>query len=102
MPVQIQEARIILAIEAIRTAKKMSIRCTAQIYDVPKSIFIVRMKGHIPKTEKCNTQYNLTPTEEKTFVRYILDLDSRGFPPRIDDIQDIADLLCKTYDVSPV
>ena len=83
---QTQEARIILAIEVIRITKKMSIRCVAQTYNMPKSTLIDRMKGSTPKAEKSNARYILTPAEEKTLVRYILDLDSRGFPLRIDDV----------------
>jgi DNA-binding transcriptional regulator YiaG len=37
MSVQTQEARIILAIEAIRTTKKLSRRRVAEIYDVPEA-----------------------------------------------------------------
>ena len=48
--------------------------------------------------DRCNARYNLTPTEEETFVQYILDLDSRGFLPRIDDVRDMADLLLTTCD----
>ncbi len=102
MPVQTQEARIILVIETICTYKKMSIRYVMQTYDVLQSTFRDRIKGCIPKTEERNARYNLTPTEEDTIVQYILDLDSRGFPPRIDNMRDIADLLCKTRDAKPV
>jgi hypothetical protein len=34
MEIQTQEARIILAIEAIRSSKKLSKRCAAKIYKV--------------------------------------------------------------------
>jgi hypothetical protein len=102
MPVQTQEARIILAIEAIRTTKKMSIRRAAQTYDVPKSTLIARMKGRVAKAENRNARHNLTPAEEETLVRHILDLDSRGFPPRIDGVRDMANLLLTTRDAKPV
>jgi Tc5 transposase DNA-binding domain len=60
------------------------------------------MKGCTPKAEKYNARHNLTPTEEETLVQYILDLDSRGFPPRIDHVRDMADLLRKTRHAKPV
>jgi hypothetical protein len=44
----------------------------------------------------------LTPTEELAIVRYILDLDSRGFPPRPQAVQEMADLLLAERDASPV
>lgn len=43
MSVQIQEARIILTIEAIRTSKKLSRRNAAKIYKVPESTLRDRM-----------------------------------------------------------
>jgi len=102
MLIQTQEARIILVIEAIHIYKKMSIRRIVQTYDVPQFTLCDRMKGCIPKTEEHNVRYNLTPTEEDIIIQYIFDLDSRGFPPRIDDVRDMADLLCKIYDAKPI
>jgi hypothetical protein len=96
-----QEARIILAIEAIYISKKMSIRRTTQTYNVPKSTLIARIKGRVVKPEKRDVQYNLTLAKEETLIRYILDLDSRGFPPRIDGVKDIADLLLTTRYTQP-
>jgi hypothetical protein len=64
MPVQTQEARIILAIEAIRTSKKLSRRKAAKIYEVPESTLRLRMNGStsLPKRRPANT--NLSDLEE--------------------------------------
>jgi len=35
----------------------------------------------------------LTATEEQTIVQYILNLDSRGFAPRLCEVADMADKL---------
>jgi hypothetical protein len=102
MPVQTQEARIILAIEAIRTAKRMSIRRAAKTYDVPKSTLRHRMKGRVAKAEIRNGRHQLTQSEEETIVSYVLDLDSRGFPPRIEGVKDMANLLLSTRHAKPV
>ena len=99
---QSQEARILLAIQAIRTNQEMSIRRAAKTYDVPQTTLRDRMKGCTPKAEERKAQHNLTLTEEETFVRHILDLDSRGFPSRINDVRDMADLLRKTRHVQSV
>ncbi len=80
----------------------MSIRRAVQTYDVFQSTLRDRMKGCIPKTEEHNVRYNLTPTEEDTIVQYILDLDSWGFLPWIDDMWDMADFLRKTCDAKPI
>jgi hypothetical protein len=96
MSAQTQEARIILAIEAIRTTKKISRRRAAKIYNVPETSLCDRMNGVTPKAEKRNAQHNLTLSEEEAIVKYILDLDLRGFPPRIDSVEDMANLLLQT------
>jgi hypothetical protein len=44
----------------------------------------------------------LTPYEESALVQYILDLDSRGFPPRPQAVQEMADLLLSERGESPV
>jgi ABC-type sugar transport system ATPase subunit len=44
----------------------------------------------------------LTRTEEQTIVRYILDLDSRGFAPQLYEVADIADKLLGLRDGKPV
>jgi hypothetical protein len=38
----------------------------------------------------------LTELEEGVIVQYILDLDSRGFTPRLASIEDIVNYLLKT------
>jgi len=95
------EGRIMLAIEAIHTSKKMSIARAAQLYDVPRTTLSGRIHGRTPKAEIRNKQHILLPIEEETLVRYILDLDSRGFPPRIDGVRDMANLLLATRHAPP-
>jgi hypothetical protein len=46
MPVQTQEARIILTIKAIRMSKrKLNYRKTTRIYNIPEPIFSARLAG---------------------------------------------------------
>lgn len=96
MSVQTQEARIILAIEAIHTTKKLSRRKAAQIYNVPETSLRDRMNGITVKREDRNPRHILTFSEEQMLVRYILDMDARGFPPRISSVEDMANSLLQT------
>ena len=73
---QFQEVRIRLIIQIIRINQEMSIRRVVKTYDVPQTTLRDRMKGCTPKAEERKAQHNLTLTEEETFVRHILDLDS--------------------------
>jgi len=68
MPVQTQEARIILAIEAIRTSKKMSIRRAVQAYSVLRTTLAARIQGRVVQPKKRHEQLKLTATEEQTLV----------------------------------
>jgi len=96
MPVQTKEGRIILAIEAIHTSKKLSRRRAAKLYNVPESSLRDQMNGITPQAKKRNARHTLTSSKEETLVRHILDLDSRGFSPRIDSVQDMVNLLLAT------
>jgi hypothetical protein len=102
MLVQTQEARIILAIKAIRTSKKLSRRKAATIYEVPKSTLRLRMNGSIPLPKRRPANTNLNKLEEQIIVNYILDRDSRGFSPRQADVEDMANYLRKYWKVKPV
>jgi hypothetical protein len=76
MSSQTQEARINLAIEAIRTTKNLSRRRAAKMYSVPETSLRDRINGITPKAEKRNARYNLTYSEEEVIIKYVLDLDS--------------------------
>ena len=102
MSVQTQEARIILAIEAIRTSKKLSRRKAAKIYEVPESTLRLRMNGSTPLSERRPAAQNLTELEEQIIVNYIIDRDSRGFSPRQADVEDMANYLRKCRKAKPV
>lgn len=91
-----QENRIIFAIEAIRSSKKISQRHAAKLYNIPLSTLRDRING---KTSKANTRppmQKLTESEEYAIVQYILDRDTRRFSPRLADVADMANLLLKT------
>ncbi len=68
MLVVTQEARIILAIEAIRTSKKLSRRKAARIYKVPELLLRLRMNSHLPLPERRPANLNLSKLEEEVIV----------------------------------
>ena len=102
MPQQSKEANILLAMEAIRMNRKLSMRRAAEMYQVSKTTLLARMSGRIPAPEKRNARHNLTLTEEETLVQYILELDARGFPPQINYVRDIANRLLAARHKKPV
>jgi hypothetical protein len=94
--VVLKESKIILAIEAIRTSKKLSRRKAAKIYGVPFSILNDRMNGRTSLRESRPVITNLTILEEEVIVRNILDMESRGFAPRLAGVEDIANYILKS------
>ena len=99
---QSQEARIFLVIQVIYTNQEMSIRCAVKTYDVSQTTLRDRIKDCVFKIEERNIRHNLIPIKEEILVRYILDLDSRGFLFRINDVRDMTDLLRKTRHVKSI
>jgi len=90
---QSKEANIILAIEAIYKDPRISIQQAVKIYKVSKTTLRARLCGRAATCEKRNAQHILTSSEEETLIKYVINLDSRGFSPQIDSIQDIANIL---------
>jgi hypothetical protein len=88
-----QEGRIELALSAYRTGQFQSFRRAAAAFNVPSLTLLNRYSGIAYLPDRRNGRQKLTATEEQTIVRYILDLDSRGFPPRLCKVADIADKL---------
>jgi hypothetical protein len=88
-----QERRLGLAVNAIRSDSRFSIRKAATFYNVSLTTVRRRMAGKTSKADTRNGRTNLTSTEEEAIVEYILNLDARGFSPRRCDVQDMANLL---------
>ena len=80
MESQSKENRINLAVQAIQRDKKLSRQRAAQIYNVPESTLRDRINGKTPKAEVRPKAHRLTITKEEAIVKYVLDLDTRGFP----------------------
>ena len=80
----------------------MSIRRAAKTYEVSRTTIIARMNGRVAISTARNARHQLTLSEEETLVRYILDLDTRGFPPRICGVEDMANSLLATRREKPV
>ncbi len=68
MEIQTQEARIILAIEAIRSSKKISQRSVAKIYKVPRTTLAARIAGRSYRPETKANCYKLEDIEEETII----------------------------------
>ncbi|KFZ23566.1 hypothetical protein V502_01953, partial [Pseudogymnoascus sp. VKM F-4520 (FW-2644)] len=96
-----KEDRILQAIQAIKNGHLKSIRQAAESYDIPRATIQRRIHGMTSRRDCTPNSRKLTPYEESALVQYILDLDSRGFPPRLQAVQEMADLLLSERGESP-
>jgi hypothetical protein len=96
MEIQTQEARIILAIDAIRTSKKLSKRSAAKLYKVPYTSLSNRIASRTYRPDSKANRQKLSELEEGVLICYILDLDSRGFAPRLASVEDIANYILES------
>ena len=102
MPSTSKEARVILALEAIENNPKLGIRAVAKLYDVPALTLCYRRGGQPVRRDIPANSRNLTDLEEQTIVQYVIELSICAFPPRLYDVEDIANYLRRERDVPPV
>ena len=102
MPSTSNKARIILALEAIRNDEKLSLRAVAKIYSVPYTTLHHRYTGRPVRRDIAPNSKKLTQSEEEAITQYVLELDSRSFPPRLSGVEDMANHLLRERDAPPV
>jgi hypothetical protein len=96
------EANIILALQALQNDPKLRIRPAARIYNVRYTTLHGRLNGIPARCDIIPNSRKLSDLEEQIIVQYILDLDSRGFPPRLRGVEEMANRLLADRDASPV
>jgi hypothetical protein len=96
------EAKTILALQALQNDPKLSLRKAAAIYHVDRFALSRRRQGILSKRETLNKSRLFSNQEEDTIVKYLLDLDSRGFPSRLSYVEDIANSLRTNCNAPPV
>jgi hypothetical protein len=97
-----REGRIQLALSAYTARQFQSLRRAAIAFNVPYSTLSSQYNGITHILKRRNGQHKLTATEEQTIIQYILDLDSRGFAPRLCKVADMADKVLGVRGGEPV
>ena len=82
-----------LAVRTFHEKRKYSVRSLAKAFDVPKSTLQTRLHGTCSKLEVRSNQQKLQPSEEEALIKWIFDLDLRGFPLYIINIQEMVNVL---------
>jgi hypothetical protein len=88
-----KEARIDLAINGIKKKQFSSQRHATRVCKVVRSTLQGRLKGVRPRKGSPAKNRLLRQTEEDELVRWILEIERRGFPPFIIDVKRLAERL---------
>ena len=97
-----QEGRLLLAISAIQKKEIAAIREAARQYNVPESTLRTRLRGTTNRAETRANNHKLTKTEEESLIQWILSMDQRGGAPRPTTVREMANLLLKARETTPV
>jgi hypothetical protein len=97
-----QEGRIDLALQGFQSGQFETIRRAAAAFDVPHQRLSDRLHGICFRHRKRANGHKLTSSDEHTIIQYILDLDARGFAPRLSEVADMADKLLTARGKEPV
>ena len=97
-----KEARLILALEALGKDENLSLQAAAKIYNVHYTTLLQRRASKPARLDIPANSRNLTDLEERTIVQYVVELYTRAFPPRLGDVEDMANQLLRVRDAPPV
>ena len=87
------EADLLLALEALMRGQFRSVREAAAVYKVPESTLCSRIAGTCARVDCEPNSKKLTVLKEEVIVGFILELDSRGFPPSLNIVREMANKL---------
>src|SRR6266566_5024575 len=96
------ECQLQLALQAFEKDPQLSVREAARLYNIPHSILSTRINGVSARATTMANSRKLTALEEEVVVREVLNLNSRGFPLRIHNMEDMANQLLATRDATCV
>jgi hypothetical protein len=98
----IKEGDILLALQALQNDPKLSLRRAAKLYNVDHRRLSDRKKGIRSRRDIMPNSRKLSDLEEQILLQSIIDLDSRGFPPQIRIVEDMANRLLAARNKPPV
>lgn len=96
------EASIILAIQALQNDPELPVRLAARTYKVPETTLRRRRKDIPSRADTIPNRRKLTDEEEIHLIQHIFDLDSRAQPPRLRDVEAMANRLLELRHDIPV
>ncbi|KAJ8117104.1 hypothetical protein OPT61_g1625 [Boeremia exigua] len=98
----LKEAQVQLALQALKQDANLSQRRAAAIYRVPQSTLSHQRTGRPSRGDTMPNSRGLDNNEEQVIVEHILELDARGFGPRLADVAAMANSLRAERNLGPV
>ena len=92
------ECQLQLALQTFEKDPQLSIRKAIRLYNILHSTLSTRINDIFIYVITIANSQKLTTLEKEIIVREVFDLDLRGFPPRIYNMEDIANRLLAIYD----
>src|SRR5688572_20191000 len=89
---------VLRAVAAYRNATATRIRQAGEMYEVSYSTIRGRLQGRKRRHEAHIQEQILTPTEEKSLVKWVMYLAGKGFPPRVEMVTYMALKILKARD----
>jgi hypothetical protein len=77
----------------MRLFKRINLLSIIKLYKVLKSILLNRITNRTPRNEIRPNYIKLFKIKEEVIIRNILNLDSRGFVPRLTSVEDIVNFI---------
>jgi hypothetical protein len=97
-----KEAQIQLALQALKQDANLSQRRAAAIYRVPQKTLSDRHTGRPSRADSIANSRKLDNNEEEVIIKHVLELDARGFSPRLSDVATMANSLRAERNLGPV
>jgi transposase-like protein len=85
-----KEYKLKIVLESLKKDPELSIRAAAKIYNVDRTSLSQRHVGRLSRRDIQANSRKLTDLEESVIVQHIVDLDSKGCPPRLSSVGDMA------------
>jgi hypothetical protein len=92
-----REGRLDLATQAYKKGQFKSVQAAALAIDVRRTTLRARLTRIQPKLGSTAKNRLLIPTEEDSVVQWILSMDRRGMPPRLEVVRRMASLLASQH-----
>lgn len=96
MPQKNDENQLNLAIQAIQRDPNLKVYTASKIYKVDHRKLGRRLSGMLPRHAISANSRKMTDLEESVLSEHILDLVSKGFPPRLCVVEDMANRIIAT------